>query len=95
MILIRDVFTAKYGKGGELVAHFKEAVEKYPDFTLDRILTDASGTFFTVVTEITLESFSEWEKRRDKIFSEPDFGDWFTRMIPLVENGSREFFHIE
>ena len=31
MVLIRDVFQAKYGKSGELVALFKEAGQKWPD----------------------------------------------------------------
>ena len=51
MILVRDVFQAKYGRGGELVALFKEAGEKWPAEYAVRILTDASGPFFTVVTE--------------------------------------------
>ena len=95
MIVVRDVFIAKYGKGGELAAHFKNAVEQFPDFTLDRILTDVSGTFFTVITEVTLDSLSDWEKYRGKIFSEPGFGDWFAKMVPMVESGSREFLNIE
>jgi hypothetical protein len=30
MILVRDVFQAKYGKGGELVALFKEVRQQWP-----------------------------------------------------------------
>ena len=95
MILVRDVFQAKYGKGGELVALFKEAREKWPSKYGDRILTDASGSFFTVVTETTVESLAEWERRIADVFSLPEFGAWFARMTPLVESGSREFYHIE
>ena len=95
MIVIRDVFRAKYGKGGELVKLFKEANEKYPAFNLDRILTDASGPFFTVITERKEESLTTWEKGRETIFSDPGFGDWFAKMMPLVESGSREFYNVE
>ena len=95
MIVVRDVFKAKYGKGGELVNLFKEANEKYPAFNLDRILTDASGPFFTVITERTEESLSAWEKGRETVFSDPRFGDWFARMMPLVDSGSREFYNVE
>jgi hypothetical protein len=28
-------------------------------------------------------------------FALPEFGDWFARMIPLVESGRREFYNIE
>jgi hypothetical protein len=47
MILVRDIFQAKYGKGNELVALFKEARQKWPEAEKygSRILTDASGTF--------------------------------------------------
>ena len=96
MLLIRDVFQAKYGKGGDLVALFKEASEKWPQgYAPSRILTDASGQFFTVITEEEVESFAEWERRIGKIFAMPEFGKWFDRMVPLVESGRREFYNIE
>jgi len=96
MILVRDVFQAKYGKGGELVTLLKEAQKAFPDLLYGtRILTDASGPFFTVVTETELESLAAWEKRAAQIFSEPAFQPWFARMEPLVESGRREFYNVE
>lgn len=95
MILVRDVFQAKYGKGGELVALFKEVHQQWPAQSVDRILTDASGPFYTVVTETTVESLAAWEQRIAEIFSQPEFGAWFARMTPLVESGRREFYNIE
>ena len=95
MILVRDVFQAKYGKGGELVALFKDARQHWPAKYGDRILTDASGSFDTVVTETTVESLAAWEQYIAEVFSLPEFGEWFTRMMPLVESGRREFYNIE
>ncbi len=95
MILVRDTFQAKYGKSSELVALFKEARQKWPTKYADRILTDASGPFFTVVTETTVESIAEWERRISEVFSLPEFGNWFARMTPLVESGRRDFYNIE
>ena len=95
MILVRDVFQAKYGKGGELVALFKEVRELRPAPTVDHILTDASGPFYTVITETTVENLAAWEQRITETFSMPEFGDWFARMMPLVESGRREFYNIE
>ncbi len=95
MILVRDVFQAKYGKGGELVALFKDARQHWSAKYGDRILTDASGPFYTVVTETTMESLAEWERRIAEVFSLPEFGEWFARMTPLVESGRREFYNIE
>jgi len=97
MILVRDVFQAKYGKGGDLVALFKEIKEKWPESANYgyRILTDASGPFFTVVTETEVASLAEWERLIAEVFSLPQFGEWFARMTPLVDSGRREFYTIE
>ena len=95
MIVVRDVFQAKYGKGGELVALFKEAREHWPAGYAHRILTDASGPFFTVVSETEVESLTAWEQFMAEVFAIPDFGDWFARMEPLVRSGQREFYNIE
>jgi len=97
MILVRDVFQAKYGQGGDLVALFKEVKEKWPESANYgyRILTDASGPFFTVVTETEVASLAEWERLIADVFSLPEFGEWFARMMPLVDSGRREFYTIE
>ena len=95
MIIIRDVFQARYGKGGELVAMFKEAAQNWPDAYGGRVLSDVSGPFFTVVAETQVESLSEWEARTKEYFSIPEFGKWFGRMQPLVESGRREFYSVE
>ncbi|MSP14007.1 MAG: hypothetical protein EXR62_13760 [Chloroflexi bacterium] len=96
MILVRDVFQAKYGKADELVVLFKEARLKWPAIAQygSRVLTDASGPFFTIVTETEVVSFAEWERTIAEVFSLPEFGNWFTRMQPLVESGRREFYNI-
>ena len=62
---------------------------------VDRILTDASGPSFTVVTESEVESLAEWEQLIAGTFGRPEFGEWFARMTPLVESGDREFYNIE
>ncbi|MEW5959645.1 MAG: hypothetical protein AB1801_18120 [Chloroflexota bacterium] len=96
MIIIRDVFQAKYGKGGDLVALIKEARATWlAAYATGRILTDASGQFFTVVTETEVESLADWEQRAAEVFARPEFGDWFSRMTALVESGRREFYHLE
>jgi len=97
MILVRDVFQAKYGKSGELAALFTEARQKWPDAMQygRRVLTDVSGPFFTVVTETEVESLAAWEQLIADVFSNPEFGEWFGRMQALVESGRREFYTIE
>jgi len=95
MIIVRDVYQAKYGKGGDLAAHFKEAKEKWSVVYAPRILTDMSGEFFTVVTEAEFENMAAFEQKAGDVFSMPEFGDWFERMTKLVESGRREFYNIE
>lgn len=97
-MLVRQVFQAKYGRGDELVARFPElnmrmrdAGELSPQF---RILTDASGPFFTVVTETEVENFAAWESGFREAMERPWMEEWFSRMMPLVESGSRDFYAI-
>ena len=94
MIVVRDIFQAKYGKGSDLATHFKETKE-WPIRYAPRILTDASGPFFTVITESEFESMAVFEQEAGEIFSTPEFGEWFQRMAPLVESGRREFYNVE
>ena len=95
MIVVRDVYQAKYGRGSELVALLKDfgAVlgREYPR----RILTDASGPFFTIVQETEVASLAEWEQVSQRVFSSKEFEPWFSRWLTLVESGRREFYNIE
>ncbi len=98
MLIARQVFRAKYGRGDELVALFKELNTRMqeegatgPRF---RILTDVTGPFFTVVSEVEIESLAAWEGRFRESMDRPWMGEWFGRMMPLVEAGSREFYNI-
>jgi quinol monooxygenase YgiN len=97
MIVARQVFQARYGRGDELVALFQELnsrMQKVDGATRFRILTDASGPFFTVVTEAEVESLAAWEGSFRESMSQPWMSEWFERMVPLVESGSREFYNV-
>ena len=98
MLIARQVFRAKYGRGDELVALFKELNTRMqeaggsgPRF---RILTDVTGPFFTVVTEVEIESLATWEGRFRESMDRPWIGEWFGRMMPLVESGRRDFYTV-
>lgn len=94
MIVIRHVFQAKYGKADELVAIMKEMQKAMPD-ARQRVLTDLSGQFFTVVQEFEVESLAEWERRFKEMLAASDFPDWFSRSAPLIESGRREIYTLE
>ena len=98
MLVARQVFQAKYGKGDELIALFQDfnarmQADGATDMQL-RILTDATGAFFTVVTEVEVESLAAWEGSFSKSMGRPWMREWFGKMMPLVESGSREFYRI-
>ena len=98
MIQVRQVFQAKYGRGDELVALFKEFAQRMEaegrPMQSSRLLTDASGPFFQVVTEYEVESLGAWETMFKESIGQTWMGDWFGRMMPLVEFGSREFYNV-
>jgi hypothetical protein len=100
MIIVRDTFQAKYGRGDELVALFKEFSQHLEQLSVPmqgesfRILTDVSGPFFTVVTELKIENLARWEQLAPAIFALPEFPAWFARMTPMVESGRREFYNL-
>lgn len=58
-----------------------------------RILTDMTGNFFTVVMETEVEDLATYEASREA-FQDPAFGPWFQRMMDLVESGSRDFWNL-
>ena len=100
MIVVRQVFQAKYGHGDELVALFKELFQELGQqptsgFGRSRILTDLSGPFFTVVTETEVDSLATWERGFGEAMTRSGFADWFSRMQAVVESGSREFWSVQ
>ena len=97
MILVRDVFHAKYGRGDDLVALFKEAFSQMPDAMKtgsSRLLTDLSGPYFTIVTEYEVESLATWERQFGEMMAQPDTGGFSGRMNELIESGQREFYTV-
>ena len=100
MIVVRDVFRAKYGSGGDLENVFKEMLPSLERAITEvgggdaRMMEDLSGEFFTIVVEYTLPSLSAWEGAREKMFALPEFGGLFEQMVPLVETGKREFWNV-
>lgn len=98
MLVARQVFQAKYGRGDELVALFKEMNEtilsELETGQRFRILTDVTGPFFTVVTELEVENLAAWEGPFRTMMSHPAMGEMFGRMMPLVESGHREFYTV-
>src|SRR5690606_23815614 len=50
-----------------------------------RILTDLSGPMFQAVIEIEIDSLSDWEDRRRRLYRQPDFQVWFAQLSSAVD----------
>lgn len=98
-ILVRFVCQAKFGKGSEVVAGFKQSGELVRTVVgsniRTRLLTDLSGPFDTVVQEIEVASLAEWERLRAMIFSNPEIHEAEAALPGLIESGRTEYYTIE
>ena len=95
MLLVRNVFRAKYGMGDALVQLLVGTPSIWSGGKNFRVLTDASGPFFTVVAELTFDSFAAYELAEKAELALPEFGAWFEKMVPLVDSGYREFWTVQ
>lgn len=95
MILVRNIFQAKYGRGDELVDLIKGAraqLERYGASEF-RLLTDLTGAFFTVVMEFQMEDLAAFERSREA-FDDPEFQQIMGSMVELVDSGRRDIFNV-
>jgi hypothetical protein len=107
MIVVRQVFHARFGRAGELAIELRNT---YDALTRAlgigsgwrgltgrglRILSDISGPVDTVVVEIELDSLAEWERIRREVFGSPMFRDSLPRAMALVESGRTELYTVE
>lgn len=103
MIVVRTVFQATFGNGGELAARMKSGNTQIAG-ELDRILggkrrwrvlTDLSGAFDTVVFEVEAESLAEWERARSAMFQLPDFQESMAQTRDMITGGRNELWTVE
>ena len=97
MIVVRNVFRLKFGKAREAVAAMKEGVALQKRLGVDvtqRLLTDLTGPFYTLVLEMTLPSLSVLESTQSKVMGDKEFHATYEKFVPLVESGHREIFHV-
>ena len=103
MIIVRMVFQASYGKGGELAAASSAAVKQVIAATGGdhrwKVMTDLSGPFDTVVQEIEVASLAEWEGIRTRLFTSPEFREALAAVMAathaLTVSGRTEYWTVE
>lgn len=96
MILVRNVFQLKFGKAREAVAALKEGVAIQKRLGVDvnqRLFTDLTGPFYTLVLELTLPNLAAMEATLSKSMGDKEFQASYQKFAALVESGHREMFH--
>lgn len=99
MIQIRDVLQVKFGKIDQAVELFTPPPADAPGFIAPGhhfdLLTDISGSMYTLVNEYVAQNLSEHEALRDQQFSQPQFSAWFEQFQLYVDGGRREYYNVE
>ncbi len=92
MIIIRDVFKLHFGKAKEAVALMTEGAKllRAQGYTIDRLLTDLTGDYYTLVMESSYENLGAFESAMQQATATDAWRDNYARFVPLVREGYRE-----
>ena len=92
MYVIRETFTAKPGMASKLAAKFKDVMSD--EKAKVRVLTDAIGTFNTVVIETEVKELAEYEKRMKEYAERKDMGERMKGYTEMYQSGKREVYRV-
>ena len=97
MILIREVFTTKPGKAGELVKKFKQVAPYMEKEGLKniKVMTDLVANYWTVVIESETDDIAKFQQEVRGFTSKDEVKEIMKDYMSLVESGYREIFKIE
>src|ERR1700741_5488614 len=93
MIVVRNTFRLKFGAAREAVAILKEglAIQKKAGVDVQqRLLTDLTGKFYTLVLELTLPNLAALESTLPNVMNDKAWQANYQKFTPLVESGHRE-----
>lgn len=96
MIVVRDVFKLKFGQAREAKAVIKEGLPilKKGGYAHDRMLTDFTGDFYTLVMESKFKNLSEYENALKENLGDKKWQEWYQKVVPLVKSGYREILTV-
>ena len=98
MIVMRNIFQAQFGRGGELARLMAQQLTQAGPLIGGRwrLLTDlGSGPFDTVVMEVEVASLAALEEQRARLFADPQFGAAMAATAPLMQSGRAELYTLE
>jgi len=93
MILVRDVFQLHFGKMRDALALMRQMqdIERRAGYTVTRVLTDLTGTYYTLIVESTFESLTQYEAALN---FDDEWRAVYARFVPLVREGHRELLRV-
>lgn len=96
MYLIRETFTARPGRAGELARLIKEEMRGSPDFSTARVMLDFVTNYNQIVIEYEIASLADFEKmmvnyKKEQAKTKTDKPPAYTE---LYQTGKREIFKI-
>jgi len=94
MILVRDVFRLKYGKAKDARALLAESKKMMTadEAARSRAMFDLTGPSYTLVWESTYKNLADFETQMSAVFSRKEWGEWYQKFMPLIEQSYREIF---
>ncbi len=98
MYLVREVFNTKPGKAKELVKMFKAAMphfEKSGEMKNSKVMTDATGPYWTVVFEAEVEDIGNFFKELRSGPPAPELMEIMKGYMDCVAGGHREIYVLE
>ena len=97
MIVIRNTFQLKFGKAKEAVALMKEGLAIQKKLGVDvsqRLMTDLTGPFYTVVLELTLPNLAAVEGTMSKVMGNAEWQANYQKVSALIESGERNIYSV-
>ena len=99
MIVVRNIFRARFGKAKEVTELLKQglAISQRAGFEKGktRLLTDVAGeAFYTFVLETTHDSLSQWEQASHAVRSNAEWRAWYQQLTPHIESGERTIYSV-
>ncbi len=99
MIVIHDIFYAKFGKAKEVRELLKEGIALFkrlgaPALSV-RLLTDLVGQpYYTFIMETTWESLAAWEQAGKAMHGNVEMKTWYDKFAIWIDNGERKLYSV-
>ena len=96
MIIVRDVFRLKFGKAKEvkaLMTESKKLMDK-ESAARARAMFDLVGPSYTMAWENSFQNLAAYEQEMAQHLNKKEWGEWYQKFVPLVENSYREIFTV-